>query len=61
MFAGLGGQVELGRAHSGEGDGAREHGVFLAREGQDAAVVVRVGVEAEDADAGDDPDGVRYA
>ena len=58
MLPGLGGQVELGRARLGEGDGAREHGVLLAGERQDAAVVVGVGVEAENTDAGDGADGV---
>src|SRR5215207_191784 len=61
VLAGLRGEVYLGGAGSGEGDGGLEHGVLLAGERQDAPVVVRVGVDVQHADAGDVAHGLRNA
>ena len=61
MDAALRVQVYLGGAGPGEGDGGLEERLLFSGESQDAAVVVRVGVEVQEADAGYGADGVGYA
>jgi hypothetical protein len=57
----LDGEVYLSHAGASEGHGGFEKHTLFADEGQDASVVVGVGVEAKYVYAGDDPDGVCYA
>ena len=51
MLTGLGGEVYLARARLRQRNGGLQDGAFLPCERKHAAVVIRVGVEAEDADA----------
>ena len=53
MNPGLLTEVYLGGAGTGEGETGFEKRFFFSGERHDAPVVVRVGVEAEDADPGD--------
>ena len=56
MLARLRGEVYLAHASLCEGDGSLQYGFRLSGERQYAPVVIRVGVQAEDAHAGDSVD-----
>lgn len=57
MYTGAFGEVYLEGAGAGQGFGGFEQWSCFPGEGQDAAVVVRVGVESEDPDTGNCLDG----
>ena len=52
MYAGVAGQVYLGSAGAGEDYRGFQQRLFSSGQGEDAAVVVGIGVEVEDVDAG---------
>src|SRR5215207_2359999 len=58
MHPRLRGEIYLSGASLSQGDGSLEYGCLLAGERKDAAVVIRVGVKAQDADALNSADGV---
>ena len=61
VYAALRVQVYLGGAGPREDDGSPEERLLFSSKGQDAAIVVRIRVEVQDAYAGYGADGVSYA
>ncbi len=57
----LGSEFYLPNARAGESDGGFKKRLFLPNESQYTPVVVGVGVEVENANAGNDSDGIDYS
>ena len=61
MDAFLYGEVDLSGTGTGERDGGFEEWLLSSNEGEYTPVVIGVGVEVEDANVGDGPDGIGYS